>query len=227
MKELSCDDLERVLRDRAPGESEALAAHAVTCMACAEQLRRFDALSSAARSLRRDFESPGLWQRIEKALDEDERRRSAMPFPRRLVTEGGALHFLRAAAVVALASLVVGGAYRLVRGRQALPPSVARDADDKLLTEQALADVEAAEKAYVRSIDRLQSVVSQRLESGASPLLVSYREKLLVIDAAIAECRAQVLRNRFNAHLRRELLSMYLEKQRTLQQVMEARNDVS
>jgi hypothetical protein len=50
---------------------------------------------------------------------------------------------------------------------------------------------------------------------------MSYREKLTLLDTAIAECRAQVERNRHNAHLRRELLDIYAEKQRTLQQVLQ------
>jgi hypothetical protein len=49
---------------------------------------------------------------------------------------------------------------------------------------------------------------------------MSYREKLLLLDSAIAECRDRIDRNRFNARLRRELLSLYQEKQLTLQQVM-------
>jgi hypothetical protein len=63
--------------------------------------------------------------------------------------------------------------------------------------------------------------VAPTLEAPRSPLLLSYREKLMLIDAAIGECRAQVEKNRFNAHLRRELLSIYQEKQRTLEQVLE------
>jgi hypothetical protein len=51
--------------------------------------------------------------------------------------------------------------------------------------------------------------------------VASYREKLRLLDAAIADCRAEVKKNRFNAHLRRELLAMYREKQSTLQQLME------
>jgi hypothetical protein len=89
-----------------------------------------------------------------------------------------------------------------------------------LLTERALRDVEGAETAYTQSIDALAKLAGARLEDPASPLLSSYREKLVVLDAAIAECRAQIARNRFNAHLRRELLSIYREKQRTLEQVL-------
>ena len=51
-------------------------------------------------------------------------------------------------------------------------------------------------------------------------MLVNYRERLTVIDAAIADCRAQIERNRFNTHLRKELLSIYKQKQRTLQELV-------
>jgi len=54
---------------------------------------------------------------------------------------------------------------------------------------------------------------------------MGYREKLLLLDSAIAECRARIDRNRFNALLRRELLSLYQEKQHTLQQVMKEETD--
>jgi len=54
-----------------------------------------------------------------------------------------------------------------------------------------------------------------------SPLLVNLRERLEVIDAAIAEYRAEIARNRFNAHLRQQLLWIYQEKRRTLEQVQE------
>jgi hypothetical protein len=51
-------------------------------------------------------------------------------------------------------------------------------------------------------------------------VLVIYREKLDVLDSAIAELKASIDQNRFNTHLRRELLAVYQEKQRTLQNLM-------
>jgi len=62
--------------------------------------------------------------------------------------------------------------------------------------------------------------VEPKLEQPASPLMISYREKLMLIDSAIAELRAGIERNRFNAHLRQELLAIYQQKQRTLQEMM-------
>jgi hypothetical protein len=52
-------------------------------------------------------------------------------------------------------------------------------------------------------------------------LLANYREKLLVLDSAIGELRAQTEQNPANAHLRRQLLAMYREKQNTLEQILE------
>ena len=48
-----------------------------------------------------------------------------------------------------------------------------------------------------------------------------YREKLLVLDNAIAVLQDEVDRNRFNAHLRQELLSVYREKEITLRAILE------
>jgi hypothetical protein len=61
----------------------------------------------------------------------------------------------------------------------------------------------------------------------SSPLAANLRERLLVIDAAIADCRAEIERNRFNAHLRRQLLSIYQEKRQTLEQILELEQHVS
>ena len=73
----------------------------------------------------------------------------------------------------------------------------------------------------------ITKLVDPKLQEATSPLLITYREKLMIIDSAIAELRASIERNRFNAHLRQELLSIYQEKQRTLQEVMREGRNVS
>jgi len=60
-----------------------------------------------------------------------------------------------------------------------------------------------------------------------SPLVVSLRERLMTIDAAIAEYRKEIDKNRFNAHLREQLLWIYQEKRRTLQEVQESAGHAS
>jgi hypothetical protein len=49
----------------------------------------------------------------------------------------------------------------------------------------------------------------------------------MLLDDAIAECRANIDQNRQNAHLRKQLLAMYTDKQQTLQDVLREDNHVS
>src|SRR5437879_11815327 len=99
-------------------------------------------------------------------------------------------------------------------------PAVEPDTAKRLLNKQAVREVEAAEAAYNKSIEKLSALAGPRIEHAATPLMVSYREKLLLLDGAIAECRANIEQNRWNAHLRQELLEIYQQKQRTLQDVV-------
>jgi len=91
------------------------------------------------------------------------------------------------------------------------------------LKTKALNEVEHAEDAYIKAIDKLAAEARPQLQSPDSPLLANYREKLLVLDSAIGDLRAQAGQNPSNAHLRYELLAMYQEKQRTLEEILEAR----
>jgi hypothetical protein len=93
--------------------------------------------------------------------------------------------------------------------------------EGSLLTDVALDDVERSEAEYVRSIENLSKLARPRLDAaGATPLLLSYREKIQLLDGAIAELSGEIRTNRYNTHLRRQLLGMYAEKQRTLRDVM-------
>jgi ribosomal protein S10 len=171
-----------------------------------------DELSAAARGLRREWESPALWPRIADSLSAEARRAEQR---RALFRPPAWLALAAVAAVVAIAVTV---------GLQLRSPAPAPEAERRLLTDKALRDVERAEGDYVRTIEDLSRIAESKARE-PSPLMMSYREKLLVLDGAIADCRARIDRNRFNAHLRRELLSLYQEKQRTLQQLMNEDND--
>lgn len=167
-------------------------------------------ISRAAREMRREWDSPQLWPRIQATLAAETARAERRRAPSRV----SAWLTLAAAAAV----LVFGVAVVLrMRAPQAGAPE---EAERRLLTDKALHEVERTEGDYVRSIDALSRVAETKVEEAGSPLMMSYREKLLLLDSAIAECRARIDRNRFNARLRRELLSLYQEKQHTLQQVM-------
>jgi len=83
--------------------------------------------------------------------------------------------------------------------------------------------VESAESAYEKAIDKLDAEAKPQLDTPATPLMANYHEKLLLLDSAIDDLRAQAGMNPSNAQLRYQLLAMYREKQRTLEEVLEAR----
>ena len=185
----------------------AAAEHAGSCASCAETLAAWNDLSKTAQSLRASWKSDMLLPRIQKAV----RKQSA---PRR--------RFAQIAAAMILTVAVGGGVWRIVELRHAQAAF-----DRAILRESALDQVEQAEKAHVAAIDQLEKVAAPQLDEPQTPLMVSYKEKLVLIDDAIAECESNIARNRQNAHLRRQLLAMYTEKQSTLQDVVREGSNAS
>ena len=107
------------------------------------------------------------------------------------------------------------------------PSATVSASDERLLTDDAVAEIDRAEAQYVRAIDELTKLARPKLEKADSPLIVNLRERLMTIDAAIDEYRMEIDRNRFNAHLRQQLLWIYQEKRRTLEQVQESNGHAS
>jgi len=191
----------------------ALEAHALACPDCRQELALYREIQAAAPQLRRDWQSPKLWPRIQMSLEAES---ATSPHRPRL------LRWMPLAAVLALVAL--GVSVFLQRGVE-IPATEKSESEHRLLTEKAVEDVEDAEAAYVRSIEALSRVVEPRLRRADSPLLMNYREKLELLDAAIADCRAQIEANRFHAGLRHELIEVYREKQKTLEQVMKEKGN--
>jgi len=213
---ISCWDRDRIFLDGSAEEWAALEAHTQTCPACAEELRAWKALSAVAAEMRDYQEDPRLWARIQSSLRQNQQRQNrgfweklafsrAIPLGWQTALAGGL------ALVLALSALYIW-----------LPQGpVSRD--DKLLKRSALVEVERTEREYMKAIDKLAADAKPQLDSPESPLMASYREKLIVLDSAIDELRAEAGRNPSNAHLRYELLAMYQEKQETLQEVLETK----
>lgn len=156
-------------------------------------------LDRLAGELHHEWDSPGLWRRIERG------RR-------------GRWGWLAGAGVGALAAALALGLFFAARPR---PAAVALNAP--LLTEQALAEVESAEAAYRKSIDKLARVAAPKLAAPATPLLQAYAEKLALLDGAIGTLKAEVERNGFNTHLHLQMAALYRDKQQTLEQVLHAK----
>ena len=216
-----CTRAQDALKRNDPSAIERLRVHAARCVDCAARLALWDEISSHASSLRREWQSPELFPKIAAALAEEKALRPAGR-EARAVPARPAPRFqwipLAAAAALFVIAMIGLQVFRNSGGRE--PLVNAASTNNPLLTDRSLEDVELAEANYVRSIERLSVLARPRIENPTTSLFVNYREKLQLLDSAIVEIRAQIDANRFNSHLRRELLAMYQEKQRTLQELM-------
>jgi anti-sigma-K factor RskA len=214
---VTCKDRERIFEDGTEVEWIALESHAASCVSCAEELRSWKSLSIAAAELRDYADSPELWVRIHQALIEQaagiQERRERWSW-RSLF--GNLSISWRAAAATAFVVVLMVSAGWLLR-----PTGKAPIQQGSLLKSKALTEVEHAESAYAQAIDKLVAEARPQLENPATPLMANYREKLLVLDSAIDDLRTQTGQNPSNAHLRYQLLAMYQEKQRTLEEILE------
>ena len=161
-----------------------------------------DWLDREAAQLRHEWESPGLWPRIRDSLELERRR------PR-------ALGSWRTWALVAAMLAFILAPLSWWRWKPSPP-----NPDSVLLTDRALSEVQKAEAAYARSIEQLSRLAAPRVQNPPSALIGAYREKLLVLDSAIADLAAEAERNPYNHYIRRELLALYHEKQQTLEGIL-------
>ncbi len=190
-----CHDLDRALRS--PDLMPDARAHAENCAACREQLYLWSEISRLAPELHQEWESPSLWPRIESGL-------LASVTPRRRVAVWR--WALAAAAVVAVA---------LALSR---PWAGRRSESSEFLTEEALRDVQQTEAAYARSIEKLSAVAEPGLQQSSAPLAAAYREKLALLDSAIADLKANAESNRYSLYIQTQIASLYREKQKTLEE---------
>jgi hypothetical protein len=215
-----CANRERIFLDGTVEEWAELERHAETCRACAEEIRGWKALSVAAAELRGHREDPALWTRIERSLlEQREKGVSGLAVWEKLsFSRGVSVRWQTALAGALVLVLLLAGGY-VYRHRNVREDSAER----RLLKSSTLAEVERTEREYMKAIDKLAMDARPQLDTATSPLVASYREKLMVIDGAISELRAEAGQNPSNAHLRYQLLAMYQEKQQTLEEVLETK----
>jgi hypothetical protein len=201
---IKCTDIDNLLLEGDELALRAAAEHAKTCATCAAALDAWNDLSATARGMRAGWDNDMLWPRIERAVRKERRR--------------GWTQLLQVAAALAIFLGIAAVTWSVVRERQY---------DRAILRASALDEVEKAEQQHVAAIDHLEKIAEPKLETPSTPLMVSYKEKLMLLDDAIAECQTQIQNNRNNAHLRRQLLAIYSEKQRTLQDVLREETNAS
>lgn len=203
-----CGDLERAFAN--PDLMAEARTHIKTCSACRREFHLWTDISSAAVQLHEEWDAPGLWPQIYQKLKAEQRLVASPPWKNWKIW------------AMAATLLVAAGGASLVLERQQMPqspPAVSSQGQD-FLTEQALLDVEKNEAAYRKSIDQLTRLAEPELQNNASPAAVNAREKLLMLDAAIADTRLSVDSNRFNLHMQTALAGLYHEKQQTLKELL-------
>ena len=216
---VTCNDRERIFLDGTPEEWAALETHAADCAACGEEIRGWKSLSVAASGLHQEWDSSALWPRIEEALKQQSPASNDSWFHRIFGGWNSGLVQWQVAAAALLLVALSGSAIWLVthQGTGKIPKNEA------LLKDSMVNEVERTGAAYERAIDKLDAQARPQLENSSAPLMANYREKLLVLDSAIADLKSQAGINPANGHLRRQLLAMYQEKQDTLEEILEAK----
>ena len=195
----TCKDLDSALA--APDLPADVAVHAETCESCRERIELWSAISEVAPQLHTEWDSPLLWPRIQNALEAESRPKTARP----------TWYFALAAAA---ALLLTVGLYRWWPATQQIAPN----APQTFLTAETLQDVQRAEAAYIEAIGKLSSTADPLLQNSSTPLAAMYREKLLVLDSAIADLKGGLETNRYNVYLQTQLAALYQEKQKTLEE---------
>ncbi len=205
---IQCSQLDDLLFDGSPLAMETAARHAGECAECAATLAAWNDVGATARSMQTTWENDLLWPRIERAIRAERRTSSKR---------------IRNFATAAILTIALGGTFFYALRVQTHDAAFDRD----IIQLSALDEAERAERAHLASIENLERLAEAKLEDAQTPLMVSYKEKLMLLDDAIAECEANIERNRQNAHLRKQLLAMYSDKQQTLRDVLQEDSDVS
>lgn len=194
---IKCSEIDNLLFE-GDAQSLALAAeHAQTCDACMQTLATWNEISGVAQSMQTTWQSDTLWPRIARAIERDKRRHWQTLWQ-------------VAAAFVLLA--VIGAVAFRVQHRN--------EYDKRILAIEAADEADRAQRQYIAAIDHMEKAAEEKLDNASTPLMVSYKEKLMLLDDAIAECQTNIERNRNNAYVRKQLLAIYSEKQKTLQDVL-------
>ncbi|HEV3218276.1 MAG TPA: hypothetical protein VGZ48_00785 [Candidatus Acidoferrales bacterium] len=214
-QEFDCTHLEQALRDETPEQLAALSRHAKECAACREELRMWHEISIAAKSMHKEWPAPALWPAIARDLKTEAARPHGLWEWIGSHLSAPAMRWQTGVATLALLLVSGAGAWLYLHREKPMPPD-----NQHLLTDQAIRQVDQAQQTYEKSIEKLAQLAQPKLAAASTPLMVNYREKLDLLDAAIGDCRSNLDKNRANAYLRSELLSFYQEKQNTLEQIL-------
>lgn len=199
---IQCSEVDTLLLEGDRFSMEIAERHGATCAACAQKLAEWNEISTTAQGMKAAWQNEMLWPRIDRALQKAVQRKSLWrPW----------MQVAASVAIFAFLSVIVWTAHVRMK---------ANEFDKQILRVAAVDEVERQQQALAHAIENLEKQTDTKLDDPATPLLVSYKEKLMLLDDAISQCEDAIKQNRKNAHLRKQLMAMYSEKQQTLQNVL-------
>jgi predicted anti-sigma-YlaC factor YlaD len=215
---MTCDDAKHKLDEYVDGDLVAaevheLELHLASCSSCRDEERELRSLLAQAAALPRQVRPErDLWPEIAEEIG---RPRRVLGFPVRTAAWGGGL-----AAAAALVVAILAG-----RGPTPADPAFrATDDDPSRAPAYAAASPEAelreAEADYERATKALLAALEAHRDQLAPLTLESVEKNLAVIDRAVSEVRAALLRDPGNPELTRMLAATQRKKVDVLQRVV-------
>ena len=203
---IHCTQLDNLLIEGDAYSMEIAERHAETCATCAATLASWKDISQTARGMQTTWQNDMLWPRIERSIRAEKRRMPAW------------MTIAASFAIFALIGVMAWTASLKIKANRF---------EREIVNAAKIDAVRDAEQKHREAIAALEEQAEDTLDDPSTPLLVSYKEKLMLLDDAIAQCETAIQQNRRNAHLRKQLQAMYSEKQRTLQEVLREESNAS
>lgn len=211
---LSWDAINNLADGRALSAPES--AHLADCVGCGAQLASVRALLGAAQQAPVVMEPPvDAWTNIRRAIDDG--KAVALPHPVSAAPRVSVSRRTLAAAAVVLIAISSAVTTVVLRGRRDAGTSVASHSVERgltatLVTDTGAGDISGIEREYLSSASTLRAALDQERPTLAPATVVLVERNLRIIDDAIAEARAALMRDPASTALRALLRKSHEQK---------------
>ena len=206
---VSWEAINAIADGRAPSAPES--AHLADCADCRAQLAALRALLGAAQQAPVAMDPPvDAWARIRRSIDEQK----TVPLPRLTSSPQHVRMSRRTLGAAAVLLIAVSSAVTAValRGPRADNTPPARRGAEHGATAMLVSDIGAIEQEYLTSASTLRAALDQERSTLAPATVVLVERNLRIIDDAIAEARAALMRDPASAALRALLRKSHEQK---------------
>jgi len=196
---MSCQKFEAYLNELLDHKS--LMLHIQSCAECRRAYETDKCNMDIVKNLNTNLTVPDFWPAIEKKIQNEKPVVYKFKKIKRIL-------FAAAATFLILTTIWIFHSFR-----EETPST-------RILSENALEKVKEAETSYLEAIKELEDLAYKRLEDTQEPLAQLYRNKLLLIDRQIENCKQALETNPANSHIRRYLMAALKDKRETLEEIL-------